>query len=223
MGNTIHRRCKFIFGVVFLTCPMLSASSIWVLSAFASATETYNLKTYGNCIVFDSVDRLTDEATHILSCWEGDEFYELITPHITFVFDPGDGREIIFLNAEAQYVPSDDLMNVLIRVDSGKLRRAGMWNATEHGTAFSSALITKGIRDNGFCFRISDEQGRSFLSLSIDKLLSEMAMGYRIAFQVGDQRSSIGLRGSAAAISDYESRIKRYANCYFRKLGGTGP
>ena len=184
MRNRIHR-CQFISRVFFACFVMLDASSIWAESAFASATEEYNQKTYGDCMVSDSVNLLTDEVKHILDCWEGDVFYEGITPYVTVLFVPRISQEVIYLNAESQYVGSGDSINVLIRVDNGTVRR-GRWLVTEKGSAVTSNLSW------------------------LDSLLSEMAMGYRIAFQVGDQGASIRLRGSAAAISDYKSRIAQY-------------
>lgn len=195
----------WFFGIIFACFMMLGKPN----KISASNLDIRNAKSYGNCHVFDSVNLLTDEVDYVLGCWEG-EYYDLITPYVMFIFDQEGTTpdESILLHTKPQYVRSDDSVDILVRVDTGKVREGRVF-ATERGTAITSAMLTK--TDDGFCFRIPD---LTFFT-SIDSLLDEMAMGKRVVFQVGDNGASISLRGSAAAISDYESRIARYINCRF--------
>jgi len=77
----------------------------------------------------------------------------------------------------------DDSVNVKIRVDKNSVV-SGSWHLTDggHAVLFNDVLL-------------------------FNSLLKQLAAGNRVTIQVGDEKGSIPLKGSARAIADFKQRI----------------
>lgn len=151
----------------------------------ASSVEEINTKQYGNCVVsdmVDSVDLLPDKVGYSLTCMEKPFLKDMIW--VSFIFAPT-GQVHIILSAGTNIM--NDEVDVAIYVDNHKVSK-GEWPTNNSGSAI-----------------------RVYESLSlVDAVLGLLAMGNIAEISVGDQRGVIPLNDSAAAISDFKSRIAKY-------------
>ena len=181
MRNKSHRGKS-----IFLTCfVVLSGIGHEIPTVSASTSEASNEQAYGNCFVFDEVNLLTDEVNYTFTCAEQGIWLSSATMMIFSHFP--DRAQAVMAFSTGAYL-SDGLVDVIIRVDKGRLIKRS-WSTYELNSSY---------------YAFSTDQAL------ISSLLEEIAMGNRIVIQVGDKGGSIVLNGSAAAISDYESRIARH-------------
>lgn len=196
-----HRRTVLLGAI--LACSLMS--SIHGQAANTSSTSTTkNVKTYGKCYVFDSVDMFTDEVSHALICMDSN-----ITDETQVSFHFNRNAEMLSLSKGVQFI-LEDKVDIAIRVDQGKLRK-GTWQYSSNGLAMimvpsPSNETVKLIKRAG---KSSDLENIGFTldQTLIPALLDEIAKGNRVAIKVGKEGGNISLKGSAAAVADYKARV----------------
>ena len=151
--------------------------------ANTSSSDTEDLKHYGNCQVFTTVDMLTDAASHHLACHEGSLTYGTVIGVQDMRHLPTVSQLVVSLSMGLQF-HMDPRIPVAIRVDKGPLiKRNARWSL---------------------------EGGRNALILDdqlAHQLLHDLARGQRVAIRVGNERGSIRLDGAQRAIADFRQRI----------------
>ena len=143
----------------------------------AATTETRDDKHYGNCVVYTSVDLMTDEEKPILACSDSTDLYCQIQIRHT----PKGLKIALRAGLELSYpCKIADPIPVTIRVyPSGPvIRREAL------GCAMSD---------------ISDHE-------LAESLLDQLAAGQKLVFEVGTDSGVIDLTGSARAVQDFRQR-----------------
>lgn len=167
-------------------------------TAFSSTSEVNDMKHYGKCHVWSSVNPLTDQVAHALTCNNCERASILVPrcwenmPGIIFKTGLPDlpKEELVIFDTKKPYAVRE-WMDVSIRVDNGEIYR-GEWL----GTSIVGMFINLSSNVSG-----------------IHTLLVEMLSGKRVVFHITDKsrgalslKGSISLDGFAEAFADYESR-----------------
>lgn len=168
---------------------LILALSIWLAGGTCALAQVdfegsgftlENFTSYGNCAAATHVDMLTDEEHPVLSC----EMQEANFPIVALaIFADQRGPLGIRLQVGEQF-HADDHIAVALRIDKRPtVSRMALWRSPNHNVA-----------------ELQDpDLARS--------LLDELATGRRLVLRVGLAQGHIELHGSAAAITDFRSRI----------------
>lgn len=160
---------------------MLDASAAEVLENMYSTSKISNRYSYDFdlCVVYDSTDMFTDEVSHHLIMSESADGFR--PPEVRFS-SYSDGSVMIQLFTVTQIIAAD-MVDILIRVDKGNLRKE-RWRWSPNGS-----------------------EAYSYDAELFSALLTEIASGKRWVFKVGHQGGNIRLNGCKLAVDDFKVRI----------------
>ena len=152
----------------------------------AAQTDTKDIKSYGNCEVFTTVDLFTDEERHYFACRKDNELFDLDTVAIgigtttkTEQQDEGLSPLGVLLTTGFQFHFGEKIP-IKIRVDKGELIERSAIIYEENAALFDVDLASR--------------------------LLHDLARGQRAIIHVGKKGGTINLDGSQRAIADFLQR-----------------
>ena len=150
---------------------------VFFLLAWPAQAERVNWKFYDRCQVWQYVDDLTDETQYDLECSD-----RRPDSSVTFRYVPQHGTLVVMLG-RGRMIHREKQIPIAIRIDKGIVRRE-IWSwSQEHQAAYTTNQSL------------------------VRRLMNELSPAKRMVIEIGENRGSIRLDGSAAAIRDFRQRI----------------
>ena len=160
-------------------------SMLLMFGTLTHSGDLVNEKEYGNCMVWTSIDELTDAVSHELFCYDLGGLLELLNPKVVTLRWKEEGTTVAFKTGDLMFLEDFSSIPVVFRIDKGIVRE-GKWHWSSDG--MSAVTWDQTV---------------------FDILLKELPGGKRIVFKVGEEKGIVTLNGSARAVRDFRSRISK--------------